>query len=309
MTYLKSRGKGLCSGWKFWKTHSRLVAYLLREAGLTPHEHAKLQDSGPLERHQMVYLLHNYPPIQQWSQQVQWVPLYFAFGRFQMSLEELQSASAALQSCLRKDIRAVVFLLGITNHWSILIYEWQEDRIHTIYLDSKNPPEVFSAVEADILHLLAVENEFRLAKGLEVMNPYQVKMRRQHIIDLQMAISMIEEVASGIVCFSSFLLTQEIQCLHETYMGLSEEYQGEELIRLWVFEAFQPISHAINELIRLSQATKLHPACSSSLLLWLNRLLPLMTEEVVVNGDEKEDLKLLVERFPVLVETLEVEKC
>ena len=312
LTYLKGGEQGLCSGWKFWKTHNRLVAFLLREAGLSAQECAKLQDSGPLERHQMVYILAHYPPIQPFSPQVHWVPLYFAFGRFQMSLEELQSATSALQAWRRKETRKVVFLLGITNHWSVLLYEWLEDTAQVVYLDSKNKPEVFSALDTDVTRLIATENALRLAKGLQPMTPYQVKMRKQHTNDLQTAISRIGEVAAGHSCFASFLLTQEIQALQESYAALSVQHQGATLVRLWVLEAFQPISQAITELMHLAEATHLHPASSPSLLEWLDRLLPWMTEQLLegVEGDEtRADLKALFERFPALVARLGVEKC
>lgn len=312
LTYLKGTGKGLCSGWKFWKTHNRLVAFLLQEAALSIQECAKLQDSGPLERHQMAYLLVHYPAIQSFSPLVLWVPLYFAFGRFQMSLEELQTATAALQAWRRKERGKVVFLLGITNHWSILLYEWLEDQPQVVYLDSKNQPEVFSISDADITRLLETEKTLRLAKGLEPMTPYQVKMRKQHIKDLQTAIKTIGEVAAGHSCFSSFLLTQEIQALQESFLALSVQHQGSALVRLWILEAFQPIPQALTELIHLAEVTDLHPAHSLSLLQWLDSLQPWVTEgllEEVESPETCQDLKVLIESFPRLLARLRVEKC
>lgn len=306
LTYLKSQGKDLCSAWKFWKFHTRIVSFLIKNADLSPQETAKLQDSGPLERHQMTHLLSHFPLIP--HSQVRWVPLYFAFNHFQMSLEELAQVDEVMSLWRKGDIRYIVFLLGVTNHWSVLIYEHCESGYRSIYLDSKNRPEVFSTYEADLNRLITIENELRVSKGLELMTAYQVKMRIQHAADIQRIVSIIQEVATSRCNFTCFLLTQEILTLHATFIDMRQSQEkGSSLVRKWVFEAFQPVSEVLDGLIGLAEATTLHPSSAGSMLQWMESLATDVNEGILTSaeGEEKQtDLKRFLEVFPRLLRLL-----
>lgn len=81
----KNPQKSILSGWKFWKMYHQLLSFLIKNGNLSQKAISTLEDSGPLERYQLQFLLDRYPAVLSLGKKVYWAPVYFGFGQFQMS--------------------------------------------------------------------------------------------------------------------------------------------------------------------------------------------------------------------------------
>lgn len=152
LQYLKSedimvRNKNLIkmnSTVKFWKLYEKLQKFLLGNPNVTKGDKESLRKLGALERYQFKIILESYPKFKKINKiKLKFLTFFFAFNFIQgMSKQEiidLQEAMKTFREYNKKGQKLVyVMLLGITNHWSILILENDNSNIKFYYLDSKN---------------------------------------------------------------------------------------------------------------------------------------------------------------------------
>jgi hypothetical protein len=151
--YLKTKDSKYLSnmnnGVKFHKLHKEIIHFLIENINLAESSINSLLTYGPLERHQFKFVLQCHKEIMKKIQsdrdtEIEYLRFFYGFGIIQgMSKEEifdLQEKLSHLKQYKGKKNLIYVVLLGITNHWSMLILNKlpNSSQINFYYLDSHN---------------------------------------------------------------------------------------------------------------------------------------------------------------------------
>ena len=148
----------LKNGWSFWSLYNESLNYLLNNLPLEKKAKEALIKGGPLERYQFVYLLKEFPKIKKLfndmssEYEIAFTKFLYGFGIFNGTIEEAidfqEKINNFKENNIEKKQKILIILLGIVNHWNILILHKNiENKINIYFLDSRNNPEIFEPFE------------------------------------------------------------------------------------------------------------------------------------------------------------------
>ena len=148
----------LKNAWSFWSFYKESINYLLINLPLENKPRESLLKGGPLERYQFVYLLKEFPKIKKLFHDmkdnyiISFTKFLYGFGIFNGTMDEAIDFQEKMNHFLsdnNKDKEKIlIILLGIVNHWNILILNKNiENKINIYFLDSRNSPEIFDSFE------------------------------------------------------------------------------------------------------------------------------------------------------------------
>ena len=154
----KSSLFNLKNAWSFWSFYKETINYLLTNLKLETPSIKSLKNEGPLERYQFIYLLNEFPKIKQLFDElkqyydISFTKFLFGFGIFNGTIEEAIDFQEKIENFLdNKDInkeKILIILLGIVNHWNVLIlHKNVQNKIDIYLLDSRNSPEIFISID------------------------------------------------------------------------------------------------------------------------------------------------------------------
>lgn len=132
---------------KFWKFYKHSLTFLLESENVYETDKKSLKNSGPLERYQFDLLLNKKDDIvkkiaSDEKNEIKFFSYFYAFNFIQsLSKEDIIKLQESLNyfKTYRGDKKLIyVILLGITNHWSVLLLENDNEKITFNYLDSTN---------------------------------------------------------------------------------------------------------------------------------------------------------------------------
>jgi hypothetical protein len=151
-----------------------------------------LLDSGPLERYQIKFLIHNgLPELTPLTLNFRLLAVHFGFGTIQHTPDKLSRIQEALDwfsSGTAK--RTLAVLLGCTNHWTLYcLYANDRNEVSRYYFDSKNN-RVLDTLDTDML--VAEENEERAWRGVEPLNPFYASLRYQYSTDIHSMLHLLD---------------------------------------------------------------------------------------------------------------------
>lgn len=164
--YLKTKNEkyldkmGSC--WEFWMFKYKVLKYLISNMKIEPSGVKSLMNEGPLERYQFYYLLKNNKEIAESissddNYNISFTKFLYGFGRvsgmnqtdikdFQKEIDNFLNFSWEKNKLFKKNV--MIVLLGITNHWNILVVERNFSNFKRTnkyyFLDSRNYYEIFT---------------------------------------------------------------------------------------------------------------------------------------------------------------------
>jgi len=170
---------------QFWCFYRDTVNFLLDSIMINRTDKKSLLKMGPLERYQFKYILQAHPEIKKLvdsdiNNQIKILHYFYGFNFIQsMSKQEIIELQKDLEffKTYKEDKHLIyVILLGVTDHWSILILDNSKGEIKNYYLDS-NKDNAFILNPVD-------EFEFLQNKHIDL---------KKHFIDLKTKNDEIEK--------------------------------------------------------------------------------------------------------------------
>ena len=148
----------LKNAWSFWSFYKDSINFLLTNLKLEPKAEQSIRNEGPLERYQFIYLLNELPKMKELFNEVKLnydvslTKFLFGFGIFNGTIEEgidfQEKINKFIENNNLKREKILIILLGIVNHWNVLIfYKNNQNKIDIDLLDSRNSPEIFNSIE------------------------------------------------------------------------------------------------------------------------------------------------------------------
>ena len=148
----------LKNAWSFWSFYKESINYLLSNLPLENKARESLLKNGPLERYQFVYLLKEFPKIRELFNDlddkyiIDFTKFLYGFGIFNGTIDEAIDFQSKMDNFMKDESKdkekVLIILLGIVNHWNILILHKNiENKINIYFLDSRNSPEIFDSFE------------------------------------------------------------------------------------------------------------------------------------------------------------------
>mmetsp|Transcript_9579 Transcript_9579/g.18678 ORF Transcript_9579/g.18678 Transcript_9579/m.18678 type:complete len:216 (+) Transcript_9579:191-838(+) len=130
----------------FWEMYFELKQHLLTTCEMHASDKKSLQEDGPLERYQALYLIQTHRYFQECE--CPFVVFLFGYGVIQHTLTQIDQIEREINDWKTSSREWIVFLLGVTNHWTCLIAGKSGKQF---YLDSKNYPDILDLESADHL--------------------------------------------------------------------------------------------------------------------------------------------------------------
>ena len=148
----------LKNAWNFWSFYKESINFLLTHLKLELYAEKSLKKEGPLERYQFVYLLNEFPKMKilfnnlKINYDISFTKFLFGFGIFNGTIEEgidfQNKIDKFLDNSDQNKEKILIILLGIVNHWNLLIlHKNLQQKIDIYLLDSRNSPEMFNSIE------------------------------------------------------------------------------------------------------------------------------------------------------------------
>ena len=150
----------LKNAWSFWSFYKESINFLLANLPLEIKAKESLIKGGPLERYQFVYLLKEFPKIKNLFNDINnnyiisFTKFLYGFGIFNGTIDEAMDFQDKMNKFMEPNTqdkeKILIILLGIVNHWTILILHKNNNNNNNIdiyYLDSRNSPEIFKSLE------------------------------------------------------------------------------------------------------------------------------------------------------------------
>ena len=148
----------LKNAWNFWSFYKESINFLLTNLKLELYAEKSLKNEGPLERYQFVYLLNEFPKMKilfnnlKINYDISFTKFLFGFGIFNGTIEEgidfQNKIDKFIDNSDQNKEKILIILLGIVNHWNILIlHKNLQQKIDIYLLDSRNSPEMFNSIE------------------------------------------------------------------------------------------------------------------------------------------------------------------
>ena len=111
-----------------------------------------------MERYQFVYLLKEFPKIRELFNDlddkyiIDFTKFLYGFGIFNGTIDEAIDFQSKMNNFMKDESKykekVLIILLGIVNHWNILILHKNiQNKIKIYFLDSRNSPEIFDSFE------------------------------------------------------------------------------------------------------------------------------------------------------------------
>ena len=148
----------LKNAWCFWSFYKESINFLISNLQLESYAIDSLKNEGPLERYQFTYLLGEFPKIKRLFNElkenfdISFTKFLFGFGIFNGTIEEGIDFQKKINKFLEIDknnkSKILIILLGIVNHWNVLIlHKNSQNKIDIYLLDSRNTPEMFNSID------------------------------------------------------------------------------------------------------------------------------------------------------------------
>ena len=220
------------SPWHFWKCYVYTIKALLSSLHIEPSGIKSLLNGGPLERYQFNYLLTQHPSFSNIVKHVSYVKFFYGFNRingmsfkdiieFQNNVNEFTS-SHTNQYC--------IVLMGITNHWTILIVEKTgNDKEYNYYhLDSRNVPNVFGMKDKESFIKESIKRS-ELYCGSKPVE-WWVYCLSIWVDDINMSMNILGKIFTNAVTLYDVYIEQclkEMICLYEEFVGCELKYVEE----------------------------------------------------------------------------------
>ena len=184
----------LKNAWSFWSFYKESLNFLLTNLELESYAIKSLKNEGPLERYQFVYLLNEFPKMKilfnelKENYDISFTKFLYGFGIFNGTFEESidfqQKIDKFLEDNNTQKEKILIILLGIVNHWNILIlYKNIKNEINIYLLDSRNSPELFDSFDLydDINNNKENEIKIENMKELYMKNILDKKLKNKNI--------------------------------------------------------------------------------------------------------------------------------
>ena len=148
----------LKNAWSFWTFYRESRDYLISNLSLEKSAIESLRNEGPLERYQFIFLLNNFPKMKKLLNEIKleydisFTKFLYGFNIFNGTLEEgiyFQNKISEFNIDNNNNKKKIlIILLGIVNHWNILLlHKNKENNMDMYLLDSRNSPEIFDMFE------------------------------------------------------------------------------------------------------------------------------------------------------------------
>ena len=140
------------NNWKFYKFYFKTLNYILNNMQLQKSAIKSLITRGPLERYQFKFLISNNKKIisqlsSDENYDISILQFFYGFNRFNGTINEAINFQNGINNFLNNNNKKkiLIIILGIVNHWNLLVIERNIDNINKYYfLDSRNYFTIFN---------------------------------------------------------------------------------------------------------------------------------------------------------------------
>lgn len=239
--YLKTNNeeylKKMNSVWEFWSFHYNSMQYLLNNLKIEPSGVKSLLNGGPLERYQFNFLLQKNKEISSAissdnNYNITFSRFFYGFGRVNgLSQIEVKNIQKEIDTFLNFDgeknmkfrKNLCIILLGITNHWNILLIERNFSNLikpnKYYFLDSRNYPEIFSMSNDESKKQKFINCCIQKAimfSGKEP-NSWWVHCLPYWIEDMNKAMLILKQIFEGTTTLCDVFMNQNIDSLLKSF--------------------------------------------------------------------------------------------
>jgi len=204
----------LNDGSKFWRFYSRALKRVLMWKDLSNWEKEDLKKLGPLDPshtqvltpEMMSSLKEQFPKFQ-----IDLEFFYYGFGVLQTSHEELDSLESKLRLLREeKSNRILGIVLGVTNHWTLLVGHRTVDLEAPIFyfLDSRNV-KLLNLNTQDIPKGVDEYNVRRIEFGLKSLDPSRRNLYIRSFLDLHKTYEILDQVSRRCLSFLGYVVKRE----------------------------------------------------------------------------------------------------
>ena len=207
----------------FWSFHKSSVDFLINKMNLEIPSKKQLVNLGPLERNQFKYLVQNvkeYKSIMSTTNNI-YIDLTFAFygfGIFQgMSKHEVLHLQNQITSFVKANhkLNILVIVLGITNHWSVLILEKEKNSFNVDfkYFDSKQIEEIFLLYkdEKKIEEFILERDRQKQNYGHKPIDKWGFTVAKQWFEDINKIMHIIFNAVYNHISICSVIIEEQIR--------------------------------------------------------------------------------------------------
>lgn len=239
--YLKTNDeeylKKMNSVWEFWSFHYNTIHYLLKNLKIEPPGVKSLLTGGPLERYQFNFLLQHNKEIataisSDNKYNITFSRFFYGFGRvnglgktdvknFQKEINTFLNFDGEKNMKFRKNL--CIVLLGITNHWNILLVERNFSNLlkpnKYYFLDSRNYPEIFGMINDESKKQNFIENCIKKSIMFSGKEPssWWVHCLPYWIEDMNKVMVILKQIFDGTTTLCDIFMNQNIDLLLKSF--------------------------------------------------------------------------------------------
>ena len=270
----------LKNAWSFWSFYKESLNFLLTNLKLEPNAIKSLKNEGPLERYQFVYLLNEFPKMKilfnelKTNYDISLTKFLYGFGIFNGTFEESIDFQQKIDEFLdvnnTQKEKILIIILGIVNHWNILIlHKNKQNEIDIYLLDSRNSPELFNSIDLydDINNKKENEVKIENMKEIYMKNILAKKLKNKKITQwyitcwkdwydsMNKSIIIIFKILSKKLNLINYIIDNKINLLINSFISktnidiinigidnkLNEDLdKNKDLILKWIKEDYHP---------------------------------------------------------------------
>lgn len=236
--------KRMNNSFEFWDFYYNTLKFLLNNLFIEKSGIESLTKNGILERYQFDFLIKKSGILNDHNYSVDYIRLFFGFGRINgMSFNDIKS----YQRIIETFSNLCVVLLGITNHWSVMIVEKKNDKNVYHYLDSRNNFEIFNEPlrKEDIVQKLTEESrEYSNGKS---PSEWWVQCTSSWVDDIRKAVEILIDVFEGKENLCNLVVSQYMNEVIQDFeehtkidlMQLEKDFDSNK-IENWIFNNYHP---------------------------------------------------------------------
>ena len=327
----------LKNSWSFWSFYKETNNFLLNNMPLELKAKESLIKGGPLERYQFIYLLKEFPIIKNLFNKISnnnyilsFTKFLYGFGIFNGTTDEALDFQEKIDNFIMEEKnnnkeKILIVLLGIVNHWNILILHKNKDNKNNIYfLDSRNYPEIFDPFDLfdegfteDNNSLIQKMKESFIAKEKNRRNnniPYwSMTCLKDWYNSMNQSIIIIFKILTKKLNLINYLIQNKINILFNTFFektnidlnNKKSDLNEDDIIKIWkwIKEDYHPAIFNDNILsdIKLSKIKQKE----ARLINWIY-IMNIFLNKENKNKETNEDKKDLVMRYIKLIDELKL---
>ena len=322
----------LNNSWSFWSFYKESIKFLLNNLHLEEKAKESLLNEGPLERYQFIYLLNEFPKIKNIFEknknnyEISFTKFLYGFGIFNGTTDEAIDFNEKMKNFIEQNNdninggkeKILIILLGIVNHWNILIFHKDiNNKINIFFLDSRNSPEIFDTLNLYDCNEINNENKLKIEKLKQnyiqkeidkrnkQVNNWYITCLKEWYDSMNQSIILIFKIFQKKLDFIYYLIDNKINLLINSFINktnidlnkdnniyINDEFRNK--IWSWIKEEYHPAYFKDNIINDLNKTKILYN--EKNFINWIKVMNTFLNKEINIKKIE-ENKKDIIKRY------------